>query len=164
MTEHNGVMSASTVIPSVCYRDPRTAVDWLCRAFGFTVTVAIDAPDGDPMRSHYEVSPDGDSAIMVGGQWADWTASPANADGVNTQWLSVMLPAEAGPAGLDDHCERARAAGAEITAEPTDEFFGDRRYRAVDPDGHHWSFSVHVRDVTQAEAEEFLGVPIAKWG
>ena len=61
------------------------------------------------------------------------------------------------------HCERARSAGAEITHEPSDEFFGDRRYRAVDHEGHHWTFAVHVRDVGQSEAEEFLGHRIERW-
>lgn len=75
----------------------------------------------------------------------------------------AWLPEEVGAAGLDAHCERARSAGAEITDEPADEFVGDRRYRAVDPEGHHWTFAVHVRDVGQAEAEEFLGHRIERW-
>lgn len=51
---------------------------------------------------------------------------------------------------LDAHCARARAAGAVIAAEPGDQFYGDRTYRAVDPEGHVWTFSRHVRDVTRA--------------
>jgi uncharacterized glyoxalase superfamily protein PhnB len=68
------------------------------------------------------------------------------------------------PSGVDEHCDRARAAGAVITAEPEDQFYGDRTYRAVDPEGHSWSFSTHVRDVTRAEAEAAIGQPISATG
>ena len=50
--------------------------------------------------------------------------------------------------------------GATIVAEPEDQFYGDRTYRAVDPEGHVWTFSQHVRDVGRAEAEEARGVTI----
>ena len=42
---------------------------------------------------------------------------------------------------VDAHFERAKAAGAEIVKEPTDEEYGDRRYDALDPEGQFWSFS-----------------------
>ncbi len=44
-----------------------------------------------------------------------------------------------------------------ILAEPADQFYGDRTYRAADPEGHVWSFAAHVRDVTRAEAEATIG-------
>jgi uncharacterized glyoxalase superfamily protein PhnB len=61
---------------------------------------------------------------------------------------------------IDAHCERARAAGARIVVEPADQFYGDRVYRCVDAEGHHWTFAMHVRDVTRAEAEAAIGTPI----
>ncbi len=48
---------------------------------------------------------------------------------------------------VDAHYARAKAAGAKILAEPEDQFYGDRIYRAEDPEGHQWSFHTHVRDV-----------------
>lgn len=42
---------------------------------------------------------------------------------------------------LDQHCERARAADAEILEEPADQPYGDRRYGARDPEGHTWYFA-----------------------
>jgi uncharacterized glyoxalase superfamily protein PhnB len=62
--------------------------------------------------------------------------------------------------GLDAHCARARAAGAVIMQEPTEQFYGDRTYRAIDIEGHMWTFGQHVRDVSRAEAEASLGQPI----
>ena len=48
---------------------------------------------------------------------------------------------------VDKHFERAKGAGALILAEVEDQFYGDRRYGAEDPEGHHWYFAQHVRDV-----------------
>lgn len=148
-------MEEQTFVAAVHYRDPEAAVAWLERAFGFETTMAIEAPDGDPTRCHYELALGGRGRVMVGGEWADWARSPASLDGANTQTTHVALAD-----GLDAHCERARRAGAVIAAEPEDQFYGDRTYRAVDPEGHVWTFSAHVRDVTRAEAEAAIDAPI----
>ena len=141
---------------AVSYRDPRAAVQWLGEAFGFEVTMAIEGPPESPEMCHYELSCQGRGRIMLGGKWADWVSSPADVAGKNTQTVHVQLPD-----GLDEHCARARAAGATISAEPEDQFYGDRTYRAVDPEGHRWTFAAKVRDVTKAEAEGALGQPIS---
>ena len=140
---------------AVVYRDPKAALQWLEQAFGFEVTMAIEGPPDAPEMCHYEMSCQGRGRIMVGAQWDDWLSSPAEVGGKNTQTVHVQLPD-----GLDEHCERARAAGASIAAEPEDQFYGDRTYRAVDLEGHRWTFSTKVRDVSKAEAEAALGQPI----
>lgn len=137
------------------YRDPKAALQWLGDAFGFEVTMAIEGPDDAPDQCHYEMAIQGRGRIMIGGEWADWTRSPVSIDGVNTQTAHVALTGD-----VDAHCDRARAAGATIAAEPANQFYGDRSYRAIDPEGHVWTFSAHVRDVTRAEAEAAIGQKI----
>jgi uncharacterized glyoxalase superfamily protein PhnB len=153
-------METPTFTVAAFYRDPKAALEWLTRAFGFEITMAIEDSAGDVRNSHYEMAIEGRGRIMIGGEWADWTRSPASVGGLNTQSTHVDLASN-----LDDHCERARAAGATIAAEPEDQFYGDRTYRAVDPEGHVWTFSRHIRDVSRAEAEEATGVTIeaANW-
>jgi uncharacterized glyoxalase superfamily protein PhnB len=148
-------MESPTFVSSVFYREPKAALAWLERAFGFEVTMAIDGPADAPTMCHYEMSIEGQGRIMIGGQWADWARSPASLAGANSQTVHVELSG-----AIDAHCERARAAGAVIAAEPEDQFYGDRTYRAVDNEGHVWTFAEHVRDVTRAEAEAAVGVPI----
>jgi uncharacterized glyoxalase superfamily protein PhnB len=148
-------MDDNVFASSVIYRDPRAALVWLERAFGFEISMAIDPPPDQPTMGHYEMSCAGAGRIMIGAEWADWTRSPASTGGANTQLVSVRLPD-----GIDEHCERARAAGAVIAQEPTDQFYGDRTYRAFDPEGHCWSFGMRVRDVSKAEAEAAIGQPI----
>jgi uncharacterized glyoxalase superfamily protein PhnB len=148
-------MDSPTFTSSVHYRDPKAALAWLERAFGFEITMAIDGPPEAPDMCHYEMSVGGQGRIMIGGQWDESIKSPKSLGGANTQVVHVMLDED-----LDAHCERARAAGAQIVAEPSDQFYGDRTYRAADVEGHRWTFAVHVRDVSRTEAEAALGQPI----
>ena len=104
-------MDTGVFTSEVTYRDPKAALRWLGDAFGFEVTMAIDGPPDSPEMCHYEMSCQGQGRIIVGAVWADWVSSPADLGGKNTQRVHVQLPD-----GVDDHCERARAAGATIIA------------------------------------------------
>ncbi len=144
-----------TLGSSVFYHDPWAALDWLEKAFGFERTMAIADKDG--RLSHAEMR-FGDGYIMLGAEWADFIASPVSLEGKNTQAIHVHLED-----GIDAHCERARAAGAVILQEPTDEFYGDRTYCARDPEGHVWTFGQTVRHVSREEAERVSGLTIEGW-
>jgi uncharacterized glyoxalase superfamily protein PhnB len=50
----------------------------------------------------------------------------------------------------DRHHEQAKRAGAEILQPPTDYPYGERQYSALDPSGHHWTFSQSMADVDPA--------------
>src|SRR3546814_5628822 len=80
----------------------------------------------------------GQSVVMVGNEWSDDHRSPASIGGKNTQSVHVQLGAGE---DIDAHCDRARGAGAAIIAEPETQFYGDRTYRAKDPEGHIWTRS-----------------------
>ena len=139
----------------VFYRDPWAALDWLEKVFGFERSMVISDKDG--RLGHAEMR-FGDGYLMVGSEWADFVASPASIGGKNTQLIHVQLQD-----GIDAHCERARAAGAAILMEPADQFYGDRTYRARDPEGHVWTFAQTVRHVTREEAERASGLKIEGW-
>jgi uncharacterized glyoxalase superfamily protein PhnB len=62
---------------------------------------------------------------------------------------------------IDAHCERARAAGAEILVEPETQFYGDRTYRCKDPEGHIWTVARSVEDVSIEEMERRTGLTIS---
>ena len=141
------------LMSAVCYQDPKAALRWLEQAFGFEVSMLIE--DGQGGLAHSEMR-FGNAVVMVGNEWTADHKSPKSIGGKNTQTVHVQLPD-----GLDEHCERARAAGATIAAEPADQFYGDRSYRAIDPEGHRWTFAARVRDVSLAEAEAALGQPIS---
>jgi uncharacterized glyoxalase superfamily protein PhnB len=148
-------MASHVFTSAITYQDPKAALAWLETAFGFETTMAIDGPPDQPEMCHYEMSSAGEGRIMIGAPWSDLVRSPASLDGANTQSVHVHLTSD-----VDAHCERARAAGARIIGEPSDQFYGDRVYQALDPEGHRWSFSQTVRTVTKEEAEAALGQPI----
>ena len=140
---------------ALTYQNPITALDWLEKAFGFERTMLITTPDG--ALAHAEMT-FGDGYIMVGNAWADFTASPLATGGRCTQLLHVHLDED-----VNAHCARARAAGAIILQEPGDQFYGDRTYRAKDPEGHVWTFAQTIRAVTREEAEKASGLKIEGW-
>jgi uncharacterized glyoxalase superfamily protein PhnB len=42
---------------------------------------------------------------------------------------------------VDAHFRRAFEAGATVIDEPADQEYGERTYRATDPEGHRWIFA-----------------------
>jgi uncharacterized glyoxalase superfamily protein PhnB len=100
----------------------------------------------------------GDSVIMVGGEWTAAHRSPKSAGGIATQMVHVHLDED-----VDAHCAQARAAGATILAGPSEQFYGDRTYRAVDLEGHVWTFGQTVRQVSREDAEKASGLKIEGW-
>jgi uncharacterized glyoxalase superfamily protein PhnB len=136
-------------IPSVIYKDNRAALKWLQKAFGFEPSeVLTDAEDN---IVHAEMTY-GDGVIMIGSEFTSWAKSPASVGGSNTQRVHVRLQK-----GIDEHCTHAREAGATIAMGPADQFYGDRTYMAMDPEGHHWTFSQAIKTVTTAEMEQATG-------
>jgi uncharacterized glyoxalase superfamily protein PhnB len=142
---------------AVFYRDPWAALEWLEKAFGFERSMVITGNDGKLAHSELRF---GDSLLMVGSEWAEFIASPVAVGGKNTQIVHVHMAED-----VDAHCARARAAGAVILQEPSDQFYGDRTYRARDPEGHVWTFGQTVRRVSREEAERSTGLKIeaAEW-
>ena len=70
--------------------------------------------------------------------------SPQSIEGRNTQ--SAMIYVD----DVDGRCAHARATGASIVDEPADHDYGadywaDRSYGAVDPEGHLWWFTQRLR-------------------
>jgi uncharacterized glyoxalase superfamily protein PhnB len=147
-------MNRSALTSALCYRDPKAALDFLEAAFGFELVMLIEDNEGN--LAHAEMS-FGDSLVMIGNEWTAQHKSPASIDGFNTQSVHIHLEGD-----IDAHCERARAAGAEILMEPADQFYGDRTYRCRDPEGHFWTVGAPVRAVSVEEAEAESGLKVVK--
>lgn len=146
----NAALPRPVIIPSVVYHDSRAALEWLQKAFGFEIAGVFTDAAGKIV--HAEMS-FGEGVVMIGDDtWFDWTRSPASIGGTNTQRIHVQLES-----GIDEHYERARAAGAKIIGAPSDQFYGDRTYAAYDLEGHAWTFAQPVRQVSFEEMEKDTG-------
>jgi uncharacterized glyoxalase superfamily protein PhnB len=142
--------SRPTCIPAVCYQDPKKALDWLQKAFGFEIEMVIEDDAGNPVHSELRY---GNGVIMVGAEWNEDTKSPASVGRKCTQTVHIHVSEN-----IDQHCEHARKAGAEILQDPATQFYGDRTYRARDPEGHIWTFGQTVQVMSPAEWDKVGGV------
>ncbi|HJW40201.1 MAG TPA: VOC family protein [Rhizomicrobium sp.] len=145
-------MADQTFRPSVNYQDNRAAIEWLQKAFGFEPSMIITDDAGKIV--HSEMRFEG-AEVMIAHEWSDITRSPKSIGGKNTQQIHVQLRSD-----IDGHCARAKAAGATIVAEPSDQFYGDRTYRATDLEGHLWTFGQAVKVVSNDEMEKASGLKI----
>ena len=139
---------------AVFYQDPKAALTWLEEAFGFEPSMVIVDQSGELAHSQMRF---GNSLLMVGTEWSERHKSAKSMGGINTQTVHVQLNE-----GIDAHCERARRAGAEILQEPETQFYGDRTYRALDPEGHIWTFGQTIEEMDPAEWEKTMGLTTRK--
>jgi uncharacterized glyoxalase superfamily protein PhnB len=143
------------LMSAVCYVDSKAALRWLEQAFGFEVSMLIEDGEGNVVHSEMRF---GDAVAMVGNEWSADHKAPKSIGGKNTQTVHIQIVTD-----IDAHCERARAAGAEILMEPETQFYGDRTYRCRDPEGHIWTVAQTVQTVTREEAEAASGLKITGW-
>jgi uncharacterized glyoxalase superfamily protein PhnB len=131
-------------VPFIFYEDVARAIAWLERAFGFEKRFALEGPNGIVLHAELLL---GASVVMVGGLGPRNAGPPPDRVRSGTY---VFVD------GVDAHCEIARAAGAAIVIEPTDQPYGDRYYLATDPEGHEWYVAQHMRDVSIDELQRGL--------
>lgn len=135
MAESNSQPTSSTaLVPALSVRDVNRSIAWF-EALGFHVSFSLPMPDGTIGHAHLAR---GGAELMLGPACAEMEP------GASGMSLYVTLRDE----DLDALYQRARAAGITITREPHDEFWGDRIFEILHPDGYRFTFARHVRDVS----------------
>lgn len=142
--------SHPVVTPALCYVNPKAALEFLRDAFGFELDMLIEDENGNLAHSQMIY---GEGRIMVGNEWSENHKSPQSIGRKCTQTVHIQLTEN-----IDAHCERARKAGMEILAEPETQFYGDRTYRARDPEGHIWTFAQTIEVMAPAEWDKNSGM------
>jgi uncharacterized glyoxalase superfamily protein PhnB len=123
------------IFPALRYRDAAAAVEWLERAFGFEEKAVHRGEDGTVQHAELRL---GAGLIMFGQHGEDgWLGSKAP-DPLASP-LSIYVAVE----DPDAHHARAKAAGADIVGELTDQDYGSREYSARDLEGNLWSFGTY---------------------
>jgi PhnB protein len=131
--------------PYLAVDDAAKAIDWYKQAFGATERFRMDGPGGTVGHAELQV---GDSVLMLSDPFPQASTKPPKELGGTTG--SVMLYVE----DVDATVKRAVDAGATVTMEVADQFWGDRFGSITDPFGHSWSISTHVEDVSPEEMEK----------
>jgi uncharacterized glyoxalase superfamily protein PhnB len=129
-------------VPFISYEDVDAAADWLSQAFGFQEQGERYADD-DGRVTHAELGLEG-ALVMLGWPGPDYRSPKHHAEDCAQarRWLRpphVVDGVLVYVSDVDAHCKRAKAAGATILREPTDEPYG-RLYTAADIEGHRWMF------------------------
>jgi PhnB protein len=135
----------NTVSPYLAVEDAATAIDYYKKAFGATERVRMEAPDGTIGHAELEI---GDSIVMLSDPMPQASTKPPKELGGTS--AGVFLYVE----DVDAVVKRAVDAGASVTMEVADQFWGDRFGTVTDPFGHVWSVATHVEDVPPAEMAE----------
>lgn len=129
------------VYPRLAYRDPTRAVAWLVRGFGLCERegARLSTAEGVIRMTELQL---GTGLVMIGTAGLHGLESPSQLGGRNQMVMAYVD-------GIDAHYARAKAAGAVVVMELMDQPWGDRRYEALDLEGHRWYFAEHVRDVPE---------------
>lgn len=123
------------ITPYLLYEDVGAALEFLSAAFGFRQSgPSFSGPDGKLNHASMRF---GDHVIMMGCPGNDYR-NPRRLEQA-TQMLYIDTN------NVDKRFERAKKAGAKVLEEPTDTFYGARRFGVADPEGHQWYFAQEIK-------------------
>jgi uncharacterized glyoxalase superfamily protein PhnB len=120
------------------HRDAQSAIEWLCRAFGFEKHLVVPGEGGT--IAHAELS-FGNGMIMLGSvkksEFDRLMKQPDEIGGAETQTAYVIV------SDADALYARAKAAGAKIVLDIKDEDHGGRGFSCRDLEGRLWNFGTY---------------------
>jgi PhnB protein len=141
-------MDYPPLIPYLVVSNAAAAIDFYKDAFGATELARHHAGDS-PLIAHAHLLINGgsimlsdDFSIMMGGE--SMTPEALHGSPV-TLHLQV--------ADVDSLWNRAVAAGAKVTMELADQFWGDRYGQLADPFGHKWSLGQRKTTLSEEEIQ-----------
>jgi PhnB protein len=144
-----------TVSPYLAVEDAARAIEYYTNAFGAKEVVHMDAPNGQIGHAELQI---GDSRVMLADPFPQSSTRPPKELGGTS--VSVFMYVE----DVDATVKQAVSAGATVTMEVADQFWGDRFGTITDPFGHVWAIATHVEDVPPDEMAERAKAAMAAMG
>ena len=135
----------NTLSIHLAVEDAAKAIDYYKQAFGAKERFRMDAPNGKIGHAELEV---GNSVVMLSDPFPQSTVRPPSEVGGTS--ASVFMYVQ----DVDTVVKQAVDAGATVTMEVDDQFWGDRFGTITDPFGHVWSIATHVEDVSPEDMAE----------
>jgi uncharacterized glyoxalase superfamily protein PhnB len=127
--------SHPNIFPSISYIDADAAIEWLGRAFGFTEHAVYRDDAGTVVHAQLQL---GAGMIMLGEvREGDWRGGGKPDPSTAAHGSYVVVD------DVNAHHDTARAAGAEIVRELTEQDYGGRDYSVRDLEGNLWSFGTY---------------------
>jgi PhnB protein len=147
--------SRPTITAHIVVRDAARAAEWYADAFDAVEENRIAVPDGRFLEIALRI---GNSPLMLCDEFPEMgVLSPLSVGGT---YGALHIATD----DVDGLWARALATGAEVHQQLQDAFWGERTGQIIDPFGHRWGLSQHLRDVPAAEiatgvAAMFGGAP-----
>lgn len=135
----------TSITPYLTVDDGQGAIDFYKRAFGATEQGVMKGPDGKIAHAALQI---GDAVIMLSDKFPQSACQTPKELGGTT--VAIFLYVE----DVDATVQDAVDAGATVTMQPEDQFWGDRLGQVTDPFGNVWQIATHVQDLTREEIEE----------
>lgn len=129
-----------TITPTLTFKNAAKAIDFYQKAFGAEELYRMSGPGGSIVHAELRI---GNSRIMIG----DEMGGHLSAETLGKTAGGLHLYVE----DVDQVWKRALAAGAKVSMELMDAFWGDRYGTVVDPFGYSWGLASHVEDVSMEE-------------
>jgi PhnB protein len=134
-----------SVTPYLVVEDAARAIEYYKQAFGANERMRMETPDGKIGHAELEI---GGSVVMLADPSPQSALKPPNELGGTCAGIFLYVE------DVDAVARRAVEAGATITMEVADQFWGDRFGSVKDPFGHEWSLATHIEDVLPEEMAE----------
>ncbi len=134
------------VVPYLIIDGASDAIEFYGKAFGAVELMRMPSPDGRLLHASIMI---GEGVVHMSDDFSerqDDMKSPLKLGGST---VTMHRQVE----DCDAVVKKAAEAGAVVTMEPTDMFWGDRFAKVRDPFGHDWSIATHVRDVSPEEMQ-----------
>jgi PhnB protein len=133
------------VIPMLVCVDAASEVDFCKAAFGAVELARRSNPDGSVVHATLTI---GETTVMVHGEFPALVSRAPRSDGSSSVVIYVYVE------DADTVIERAVLAGAKVLLPASDQFWGDRIGRIIDPSGHVWNVASRVAEASSVPIEQ----------
>jgi len=124
------------VIPMLVCDDAASEIEFCKTAFGAVEVSRRSGQDGAVVHATLAIGKD---MVMVHGVFHGLASRAPQSDGSSPVVIYIYLQ------HADNAIDRAVAAGARVLIPATNQFWGDRAGRIIDPAGHVWNVASRVK-------------------
>ena len=132
----------NNVMPYLIVNGAAKAIDFYKKIFGAKEIMRMADAEGKVGHAELQI---GDSRICLADEYPQMGARSPQTIGGSPVSLFAYVPE------VDATVKQAVAAGAKLTREVADQFYGDRMGGIEDPFGHTWYIATHKEDVSPEE-------------
>jgi PhnB protein len=148
-------MTIHEVFPYLRIEGAARAIEFYSRAFGAVEIFRLTEPSGRIGHAQLQLGP---TVLMLSEAFPEYGLLAPS--GGTTLGASIHLHVD----DCDAVAARAVAAGATISMPPTDQFYGERSCRVLDPFGHQWLIGHELEKLSPQEMQRRYDALMAAGG